>query len=107
MTNTFNPRDQKLFNVIGEVLHYVWDPIGVSGMPQARDEYSGYVGSIYSLLRSGAEGSEISAHLQHLANEHMGLPDRQEQSDAAASLLTSWRDFLAEVGAQLINQADR
>ena len=26
-----------------EVLHYIWDPIGVSGVPTARDEYSGYV----------------------------------------------------------------
>ena len=26
-----------------EVLHYLWDPIGVAGTVMARDEYTGYV----------------------------------------------------------------
>jgi len=99
MASRLNPQDQKLLSVVSEVLHYIWDPIGVSGVPQARDEYDGYVEPIFTLLRSGAEAPEISAHLLHVADERMGLPDRKEQSDTAASVLTDWRDFYAEVGA--------
>ncbi len=99
MASTMNPQDQNLQHVVGEVLHYIWDPIGVSGVPQARDEYDGYVGPVLTLLRSGADASKVSAHLQNIADERMGLPDRKEQSDNAASVLTEWRDFLTGVGA--------
>ena len=97
MPNHLSSQDQKLFSVVGEVLHYIWDPIGVSRVPQARGEYDGYVGPVFTLLRSGAEASDISIHLQHIADERMSLPGRKEQSDAAASVLTDWRDFLTEV----------
>lgn len=98
MASRLSPQDQNLLSVVGEVLHYIWDPIGVSGVPQTRDEYDGYVGSVFTLLRSGAEASEISAHLQQIASVRMDLPDCQEESDTAASVLTAWRHFLSEVG---------
>jgi hypothetical protein len=99
MATQLSPQDQQLLRVIGEVLHYIWDPIGVSGVPQARDEYDGYVGPVFTLLRAGAKEPEISAHLERIADERMGLPGRKERSDEAAAALTDWRDFLAEVGA--------
>jgi hypothetical protein len=85
-----------LETVVGEILHYIWDPIGVSGVPQARDEYDGYVGGVVSLLESGAGEQFICAHLTRIADENMGLPDRKEESARAASVLVDWRDHLAE-----------
>ena len=99
MTNKLIPQDRKLLNIVGEVLHYIWDPIGVSGVPQARDEYDGYVGPVFTLVHSGAVVSDISVHLQRIASERMGLPGRQERSDAAATVLIDWRNFLADAGA--------
>jgi len=99
MANSLSPQDQKLLSVVGEVLHYVWDPIGVSGVPQARDEYDGYVGAVFTLLRAGADEPTISAHLLGIADERMGLPARKEQSDAAAAVLIDWRDFFNDVVA--------
>lgn len=96
MSNRLSPQDQALVRVVGEVLHYVWDPIGVAGVPQARDEYDGYVGPVFSLLRSGASESDVAAHLVRVAGERMGLPGRDKESGEAASLLVDWRDFLAE-----------
>ena len=98
MASRLSSQDQKLIYVIGEVLHYIWDPIGVSGVPQARDEYDGYVGPVFTLLRSGAEESDMSRHLQHVADTRMGLPGLAELSDTAASVLIDWRDFFLEVG---------
>jgi hypothetical protein len=99
MANRLDPKDQELLRIIDEVLHYVWDPIGVSGVPQARDEYGGYVGPVFTLLRSGATDAEVSAHLQAISSDRMGLPRRRERADAAASVLTDWRDHQTEVGA--------
>lgn len=96
MSDRLSPQDQALIRVVGEILHYVWDPIGVAGTPQARDEYDGYVGPVFSLLRSGASESELAAHLARIADERMGLPGRAKESLEAASLLVDWRDFLAD-----------
>jgi hypothetical protein len=65
---------------IGEILHYMWDPIGVRGIPQARDEYDGYVHQVFAHLERGAPESEISQLLASITAERMGL----EKTEAAA-----------------------
>jgi hypothetical protein len=99
MAISMNDQDQQLLRVVSEVLHYIWDPIQVSGVPQARDEYDGYVGPTYTLLRAGASEAEVSEHLYRIADERMGLSARRQKADEAASVLVDWRDFLAGVGA--------
>ena len=99
MEDNLSPKDKELQRAVGEVLHYVWDPIGVCRVPQARDEYDGYVGPIVTLLRSGASSSEISQCLENIAVERMGLSGCREQSDKVASMLTDWRDHLSGGGA--------
>ena len=96
MTNGLNRKDQELLRIIGEVLHYVWDPIGVAGEPQARDEYDGYIGPVFTLLRSGASHSEISTHLATIASECMGLPAAKELAETAATVLIDRRDHQDE-----------
>ena len=99
MATSMDTQDQKLLRIVSEVLHYIWDPIQVSGVPQARDEYAGYVGTTYALLRSGASEAEVSDHLHRIADERMGLPARRQKADEAASVLVDWREFLSGVGA--------
>lgn len=99
MEDDLSPKDKELQRAVDEVLHYVWDPISVCRVPQARDEYDGYVGQIFTLLRSGASSSEISQRLESIVVEHMGLSSCKEQSDKVASTLTDWRDHLFGVGA--------
>ncbi len=99
MTHQLNLQDQELLRIVGEILHYIWDPIGVAGVPQARDECDGYVGPVFTLLRSGASDADISAHLEQIVATRMGLPSRKERSDEAASVLTDWRDYQAQVAA--------
>ena len=96
MTIRIAPKDQSLLSVVGEVLHYIWDPIGVSGAPQARDEYQGYVDQVFSMLRSGSSESEIALHLSGIARDRMELRGLEKKSAEAASVLVEWRDLLAE-----------
>jgi len=37
------PKENELRQRTDEVLHYLWDPIGVAGAPGARDEYWSYL----------------------------------------------------------------
>jgi hypothetical protein len=94
MNSHLNPEEQTLYRAVDEVLHYVWDPIGVSAIPQARDEYHSYLPQVFSLLRSGATESEIAAHLASIASDRMGLTNAQERSNEAASALVDWRESI-------------
>jgi hypothetical protein len=38
----FSMKKNNLESAINEVLHYIWDPIGIQDMPAARDEYESY-----------------------------------------------------------------
>ena len=43
-------RAQAYQNNIRKILFQDWDPIGVSHIPEAQDEYDSYVGGVYSRL---------------------------------------------------------
>ncbi len=55
-----------------EILMREWDPIGIAGIPDAADEYDGYISEVIGLLQRGAGVAELAAHLD-------------------ASRLTGWR----------------
>jgi hypothetical protein len=59
---------------IRPVLMEEWDPIGVDDVPEAADEYDGYIGGIYALLRDGASDERIAEHLSEIETKTMGLP---------------------------------
>jgi hypothetical protein len=80
---------------IDEVLHYIWDPIGVAaGVPEARDEYSDYVVPAFELLQANASADQISEHLDKLVTERMGLDSNKEESTRVALLLIRWKEVL-------------
>ena len=89
-----------------EVLYYVWDPIGVHLIPQTFHEYSSYVPEVLLLLKSGADAAAIAIHLSAIEIEQMGLgpgrPDLSSRSaDRAAQCLVDWREYLAQLAADL------
>ena len=81
--------------ICDEVLHYVWDPIGVCGEPGARDEYSSYVPQVVHLLEQGADVDAIERVLQGIASERMSL-DSNPQGLTAAQILVRWRAWFAD-----------
>lgn len=97
MKSDFEEQEKMLHRRIGEVLHYVWDPIGVAAVPQARDEYDSYIAPVFALLNAGASEAEICTYLDRLATDWMGLGDTLLLSKKAASVLVNWRDFATEL----------
>lgn len=68
------------------VLMEHWDPIGVSGIEEASDEYDAYVGDIYVLLMDHrASENEIEAYLLETAAEHMGLGHDEALAECCAT----------------------
>jgi hypothetical protein len=88
--------EKELHSRVNEVLHYIWDPIGVRGEPRARDEYDSYVPEVCSLLQNGATAERIAAHLDNIATEKMGLNSNIEHSLLTAHNLLDWRTTLLE-----------
>lgn len=84
--------EMALYRAVDEVLHYVWDPIGVNGVPQARDEYHPYLPQVFGMLREGADESKIAAYLTLVTTERMGLSARPDRDREVARVLLDWRE---------------
>jgi hypothetical protein len=84
-------RAKHLQRAIREGLMQEWDPIGVKDIPEAGDEYGGYVGQIYQLLDSGAPVEEVFKFLWWVETEHMGLPGDRATTERFAHRLVELR----------------
>jgi hypothetical protein len=51
MGKKLSPKDKERYKRTDEVLHYIWDPIGIAGAPEARYEYHSYLPHVFSLLK--------------------------------------------------------
>jgi hypothetical protein len=98
MDRKLSAYEKDVFRYCNEVLHYVWDPIGVAGHPQARDEYDSYVPGVVSLLFSNASASKIANHLTRIATESMGLSAARKRDLEIAELLIEWCQVLKDRG---------
>ena len=101
--NKLSQTDKELLSRVDEVLHYLWDPIGVSGVPQARDEYTSYAGVVFSFLKNGAKEAEIAQYLRKIRVEHMGigtLTDIRGNEMDLAEILVNWKEVMDERAAQ-------
>ena len=86
----------ELYRRVEEVLHYLWDPIGVSAVPEARNEYDSYLSTVFSLLTSGAGTEQMADYLESVATERMGFsmaPGSREHTRKVAAILQSWREY--------------
>jgi hypothetical protein len=63
----------RVHNRVDEILHYVWDPIGVAGRVGARDEYDSYVPTVVKMLFEGAADEAVARYLHSIESESMGL----------------------------------
>lgn len=66
-----------------------WDPLGVYGEPEARDEYASYVPQLAGLLRSGAREADVAAHLRAIETTEIGTAG---QADLAGRHIVEWHD---------------
>jgi nitrate reductase alpha subunit len=93
MTIDYRNRARRHHEAIRQALLKEWDPIGVSDIPEAQDEYDSYVSAIYKMLISERPQHEIFDYLWWLETEHMGLiGDRQATERFADRLMAIVRE---------------
>jgi hypothetical protein len=86
--------EKELYLRVDEVLHYVWDPIGVSGIPMARDEYQSYVPQVFRLLNENANAEQIVSYLNEVVTERMGLRSNLDAMLGVVEILLDWKETL-------------
>lgn len=94
MGSRLSPKDNDLYKAVDEVLHYLWDPIGVSGVPEARDEYSSYLPVVFGLLKNNASPETIAKYLFEIATDRMGLGGNPKRDQEVVSILIDWKDVI-------------
>lgn len=76
-----------LHQTIKDVLLNEWDPIGVEAIPEAQDEYDGYVPTVYSMLIARKPINEVFEYLLWLETDHMGLTADRPRTQSIAERL--------------------
>jgi hypothetical protein len=89
------PPDQlEVYKRIDDILWRDWDPIGVTGIEQARDEYYAYLPEVFRMLLEGATSSEIAAYLQQVTTQSMGLDSTLEDHVGVAEKIHDLNSLL-------------
>ena len=68
----------------------LWDPIGIDGIPQARDEYDSHLGLIADSLRLERSLEGIADQLHAIRTTSMGLDERRNADVRFARSLKDW-----------------
>lgn len=88
-----------IFNLdarIDEILYFIWDPIGVNDVPDARAEYLSYVPQFHSLLSNNATKEDIVSLLLRIERDDIGLPTNKKRAIIVADLLIDVKNAIDE-----------
>jgi hypothetical protein len=96
MGTKLSSADEELYRRTDEVLHYVWDPLGVAEAPSARDEYYGYLQQVFSLLKANADAEQIADYLFKISTEQMSLNGNRARDIRVAEVLLDWKKMILE-----------
>lgn len=96
MSRKLTPFEIELGQRVDEALFYVWDPIGVSDAPSARDEYSGYALRATGMLLQSADTQALADFLLEVESVAMGLTPDTARALRVADLLLVWKAAVRE-----------
>jgi hypothetical protein len=92
MGKKLSPEQNELYKRTDEVLHYIWDPIGVSDSPCARDEYWGYLPQVFAKLLKNEPSEKIVEYLLLIETENMGLSKNEKNAERTVEILEEYRE---------------
>jgi hypothetical protein len=67
-----------------------WDPIGVSAVSEAADEYDCMIGPLIHQLFDGADARSLAGWISHERVSHFGLSPDVASNVQLAETLTAW-----------------
>jgi hypothetical protein len=81
-------QSSKLRESIKQILLHKWDPIGITDVTEAQDEYDAYLSQIASSILRRATATELRDQLLAIETDLMGLEgDKSRASSVAAELV--------------------
>jgi hypothetical protein len=92
--SSFSETNATLYRALDEILQYIWDPVGVAGIPGARDEYQAYLPEVFRLVVENRDERAIADYLERITVARMGLQPNRVRDLAAARAAISWRHAL-------------
>jgi len=87
-----SPKDNALYKSTDEVLHYIWDPIGVSDSPYARDEYYSYLPQVFNMIQSNEKAEVIVEYLVSIEEQSLGLTPNKKGAIEVVDILNEYKD---------------
>ncbi len=87
-------KDIERYRRVDEVLHYLWDPIGVSHAPGASDEYYSYLPQVFALLQQGHNEKVIAEYLGQVTSLSMGMDKNDVHDLEIARILLDWKESI-------------
>lgn len=79
---------------VAEVIHYIWDPIGISDVPEARDEYDAYLPKIMTLLENGTP-QQLEEYLMFVETDRMGMDKVEGANAKLVEILFAWKEYFS------------
>lgn len=73
---------------IKRILHFDWDPIGVSGIPEALDEYDSYAFRVFVMLNESADAQAIAEYLDWVVTTRMEMPAQGNSAKIADKIMS-------------------
>jgi len=98
MGNKLAPQEKKLYRHVDEILHYMWDPVGVAGIAQARDEYHSYLPQVFKLVLNNKNKDEIAGYLVSIEKNQMGVAENEKAALEVAKVLLDTREVIIDDG---------
>ena len=92
------PQEMKLYRQVDEILHYMWDPICVAGIAQARDEYHPYLPQVFKIVLDKQNKEEIARYLTEIETGRMGLTSNNKAGLVVAEILLNTREAIIDEG---------
>jgi hypothetical protein len=84
---------EKFIHHVDEVLHYIWDPLGVAGVPEARDEYRGYLPKVTELTNEG-DPRILAEYLHETETKSMEVAGDVENCLEVAEIIFDWKQVV-------------
>lgn len=88
----FNPQENELYKKTDEVLFYIWDPIGISNEPYARDEYYSYLPHVFQMLIDNEPKASIVNYLLTVVSDNMGISPDVNKTEEVVQILFGYKN---------------
>jgi hypothetical protein len=87
-------KNEEFYRRVDEVLHYLWDPIGICAEPGARDEYKTYALQVFNMFKQNKEAKEISNYLEEIIKNKIGLIPNIENCGYVTEVLVNYKNYI-------------